>query len=305
MGSFAEQLEQRILLFDGAMGTTTHNHDLSLKDDYQGRENCPEILIQTHPDLVQSIHESFLAAGADAVETDTFGANKLVLGEFDLADRTVELNSQAAQVARAACEKYATGDRPRFVVGAIGPGMKLLTLGHTTWDQMFDSYVTQVRSLIRGGVDALLIETAQDLLQVKCAINACIAALEDESTNPQTIPIMVQATIETTGSMLMGTQIAAAATALRSFPIIALGLNCATALPSHATTAKITCGASTKEAFITEGMRSTVSASWTISQPNERMSWTTRSQIDSPNGPASSSGYRPRHRRPGKKRETP
>ena len=178
MNLFTEQLAKRVLVFDGAMGTSIHTLDLDLDRDYLGKENCTEILVQTCPDAIQSIHETFLAAGADAVETDTFGANVLVLAEFDLSDQTYELNKTAAQVARAACQKYTTPDKPRFVIGSMGPGTKLLTLGNTDWDTMLASYREQVRGLLDGGVDTLLIETAQDLLQVKCAINACIAALD-------------------------------------------------------------------------------------------------------------------------------
>ena len=225
---FLEQLAKRVLIFDGAMGTSIHNVDLDLDIDYLGKENCTEILVQTRPQVIQSIHESFLAVGADAVETDTFGANKLVFAEFDLIDQTYTINKIAAEVARAACDTYSSTDRPRFVIGSIGPGTKLITLGNTTWDEMLDSYREQARGLIDGGADVFLIETAQDLLQVKCAINAILAALDEKKKTPQDIPIMVQVTIETTGTMLLGTEIAAVATALAPFPILSLGLNCAT-----------------------------------------------------------------------------
>ena len=228
MSRFVEQLNKRVLVFDGAMGTSIHNLDLDLEKDYLGKENCTEVLVLTRPDAIQSIHETFLEAGADAVETDTFGASKLVLAEFDLTDRTYEINKIAAQVARSACDKFATPDRPRFVIGSIGPGTKLLTLGNTDWDTMLDSYREQVRGLVDGGADTILIETAQDLLQVKCAVNACLAGLADTGKTTDDIPIMVQVTIETTGTMLMGTEIAAAAAALEPFPILSLGLNCAT-----------------------------------------------------------------------------
>ncbi|MCC7192587.1 MAG: methionine synthase [Phycisphaeraceae bacterium] len=225
---FTDELQRRVLVFDGAMGTAIHAIPLSLESDYLGRENCPEALNLTRPDVIQGIHESFLAVGADAVETNTFGGNKLVLAEFDFVDRIHEINVKAAQIARAACDKYATPDRPRFVIGSIGPGTKLITLGNTTWDEMLDSYREQVRGLIDGGVDALLIETTQDLLQIKCTINACLAALADRGKTTDDIPIMVQVTIETTGTMLLGTEIAGAAAALAGFPILSLGMNCAT-----------------------------------------------------------------------------
>ncbi len=212
------------------MGSALQSMDLSTDRDYLGRENCTDILVRTRPDVIQGIHDSFLAAGADAVETDTFGANKLVFGEFDdeLVGWTREINREAAQIARAACEKYASADKPRFVIGSMGPGTKLLSLGHTTWDIMLDSYLEQARGLIEGGVDALLIETCQDLLQIKCAINACLDALAEAGRTVADTPIMVSVTIETTGAMLVGSEIAAVANALSMFPIASLGLNCAT-----------------------------------------------------------------------------
>ena len=228
MSQLAEQLEKRVLFLDGAMGTAVHEYDLSIDKDYMGCENCTEILVQSRPELIQQIHESFLLAGSDAVETDTFGANPLVLAEFDLADKTEAINIEAARIARAACEKFATPDRPRFVIGSMGPGTKLLTLGNTTWPEMFDSYRRQALGLIDGGVDALLIETAQDLLQIKCALGACLDALSTRGKTTDDLPIMVQVTIETTGTMLLGTEIGAAAVALSSYPIMSLGLNCAT-----------------------------------------------------------------------------
>ncbi|MBX3384669.1 MAG: homocysteine S-methyltransferase family protein [Phycisphaeraceae bacterium] len=225
---FLKALSSRILVFDGAMGTSIHQRDLSLEKDYLGRENCTDILVKTRPDVIQEIHESFLAVGADCVETDTFGSNELVLAEFDLVSETRSLNRTAAQVARAACERHTTGDKPRFAVGSMGPGTRLITLGNTDWDAMFRSYREQALGLIEGGVDAFVIETCQDLLQVKCAINAVLAALDEKGRSPLDIPIMVSVTIETTGTMLLGTEIAAAAHALAEYPIASLGLNCAT-----------------------------------------------------------------------------
>lgn len=223
-----QAIAKRVLILDGAMGTSIHQCDCDLHRDYLGKENCTEILVQTRPDIIQGIHESFLRVGADAVETDTFGANKLVFAEFDLVEHTYRLNKRAAEIARAACDNHSTKDKPRFVFGSIGPGTRLVSLGNTTWDEMLESYAEQARGLIDGGADALLIETCQDLLQVKCAVNACLKALDERSRTPQQIPVMVSVTIETTGTMLLGTEIAAAAEALRSFPIFSLGLNCAT-----------------------------------------------------------------------------
>ena len=225
---FQQAVERRVVIFDGAMGTSIHKCDCDLHRDYLGKENCTEVLVLTRPDVIGGIHDSFLAAGADVVETDTFGANRLVFAEFDLVERTREINRVAAEIARAACDRHSTKDKPRFVAGSMGPGTRLITLGHTTWEQMLDSYAEQARGLLDGGVDCFIIETCQDILQVKCAVNACLKALEERGRTARDVPIMVSVTIETTGTMLLGTEIAAAAEALRNYPIFSLGLNCAT-----------------------------------------------------------------------------
>jgi 5-methyltetrahydrofolate--homocysteine methyltransferase len=225
---FLDELARRILVFDGAMGTSIHAHDLDVQADYCGCENCTDILVKTRPDVILGIHESFLAAGADVVETDSFGSNRLVLGEFGIADQALDLSRRAAEVARVAASKFHMESAPRFVAGSMGPGTKLITLGNTTWDAMFESYREQARGLLAGGVDVLLIETCQDLLQVKCAVNAALDAIDGAGKTVQDVPIMVSVTIETTGTMLLGTEIAAAATALAGYPIVSLGLNCAT-----------------------------------------------------------------------------
>ncbi|MFA6043953.1 MAG: homocysteine S-methyltransferase family protein [Phycisphaerales bacterium] len=225
---FLSELRRRVLVLDGAMGTSIYAHDLSVETDYCGCENCTDILVKTRPDLIQSIHETFLAVVADAVETDTFGANELVLSEFGLQAECRALNKKAAEVARAACDRFSTSDKPRFVLGSMGPGTRLITLGNTDWAAMLASYREQARGLLDGGVDAFIIETSQDLLQVKCAINAVLAALGERGKTALDVPIMVSVTIETTGTMLLGTEIAAAAAALAEYPICSLGLNCAT-----------------------------------------------------------------------------
>jgi 5-methyltetrahydrofolate--homocysteine methyltransferase len=233
---FLQELDRRVLVFDGAMGTSIYKHNLTVEGDYCGCENCTDILVKSRPDVIQGIHESFLAVGADCVETDSFGANKLVLAEFDLTEKTFELNKLAVDVARAACKKFHTPDRPRFVIGSMGPGTRLITLGNTSWATMLDSYREQARGLLAGepieggkaGCDAFVIETCQDILQIKCAINGILAALKERNLTPADVPIMVSVTIETTGTMLLGTSIEAAAAALRRYPIVSLGLNCAT-----------------------------------------------------------------------------
>jgi 5-methyltetrahydrofolate--homocysteine methyltransferase len=224
------ELNRRVLVFDGSMGATVQSMPLAIEKDYLGRENCVDVLVRSRPDLIQEIHESFLAVGADCIETNTFGANKLVFAEFDeeLVAWTHDINKEAAEIARAACARHATDGKPRFVIGSMGPGTKLVSLGQVSWEKMLDSYCEQARGLIAGGVDAFIIETCQDLLQIKIAVNACLDALKQAGKTHEDIPIFVSVTIETTGTMLLGTEIAAAANALRMFPIASLGLNCAT-----------------------------------------------------------------------------
>ena len=222
---FRQALSERVLVFDGAMGTSVHTFDLPLSD-FLNLENCTEILTQTRPDVIRQIHASFLRVGCDAVETNTFGANKIVLAEFGLLEQTRELNRLSACIAREACTEFSTTQRPRFVVGSMGPGTKLVSLRQTTFDILEDSYAEQVRGLIEGGVDALLIETCQDILQCKAAIAGAETAFRELGRR---VPIMVQITMETTGTMLVGTDISAALVALDAYPQIdVIGLNCAT-----------------------------------------------------------------------------
>ncbi len=228
LSPFLHHLRTRTLVCDGAMGTSLFARNLSVERDYCGCENCTDILVRTRPDVIQEIHESFLAAGADCVETDTFGASKHVLGEFGLTPETRSLNKRAAEIARAACARHSTADKPRFVLGSMGPGTKLITLGNIDWPAMFDSYREQARGLLDGGIDAFMIETAQDILQIKCALSAVLAALAEAGKTHEQVPLLASVTIETTGTMLVGTSIEAAAAALAQYPICSLGLNCAT-----------------------------------------------------------------------------
>ncbi|MEM9789006.1 MAG: homocysteine S-methyltransferase family protein, partial [Planctomycetota bacterium] len=186
MSQFVDTLKQRVLFLDGAMGTSIHSiEDLDLERDYLGRENCTEVLLLTRPEVIQGIHESFLEAGSDAVETDSFNASVHTMEDQDLQDRVHELNVLAAQTARKACDKYEQLDgRKRFVVGSIGPGTKLVSLGQIAYDDMLASYTEQARGLIDGGADVLLIETCQDILQVKCVVNACLDALAERGLTP-------------------------------------------------------------------------------------------------------------------------
>lgn len=224
MTDFREFLKDNVLLLDGAMGTQIQAVDFDVEKDYWGKENCSEVLNLSRPDFVREVHRKYYAAGADAVETNTFGASEVTLAEFDLAEQCEEINIKACELAREAAEEFTDG-RPRFVIGSIGPGTKLPSLGHIEYDPLETGLVPQARGLIKGGADALLIETAQDVLQMKAAINACRMAMGELGTQ---LPIMAQVTMETTGTMLLGTDIAAAATILHAMEVDVMGLNCAT-----------------------------------------------------------------------------
>lgn len=223
---FLKRLNEKVLIFDGAMGTSIHKYDLTL-DDYAGYENCPEILVESRPDVISEIHESFYKVGCDVVETDTFGGTPIVLAEFGLAERTYELNKKAAELAREVAKSYSTKDQPRFVSGSIGPTTKLPSLGHITFAEMKDAYYEQVRGLVDGGVDCLQFETGQDLLQAKAAV---IAMLDYFKKIGRKIPIITQVTIEAPplGTMLVGSDISCALTTLCAYPIDVIGINCAT-----------------------------------------------------------------------------
>ena len=217
-------LSTRVVVADGAMGTMLQAHDLGL-DDFQGHEGCNEVLNATRPDVVRSVHDAYFAVGVDAVETNTFGANLANLGEYGIADRIEELAEGGARHAREVADGYATADRPRWVLGSVGPGTKLPTFGHATYAALRDAYEAQTRGLIAGGVDAVLVETAQDLLQAKSAVVGAKRAMRAAGVD---LPVLVQVTVETTGTMLVGSEIGAALTALEPLGIDLIGLNCAT-----------------------------------------------------------------------------
>ncbi len=225
MNDFLTVLKRQVLLFDGAMGTQIQGRDLSVEEDFLGQENCSEILNLSRPDLIRDIHQGYLQAGADAIETNSFGGSPLTLGEFDLAERAFEINKKAAALAKEAALSVSTDDRPRFVIGAIGPGTRLPSLGHVAYQDLEDGFAIQAAGLLDGGVDVILCETCQDPLQVKAAINGAKHAIR-ESQRP--CPLMVQVTVETTGTMLVGTDIAAATTIIEALDVDVLGLNCAT-----------------------------------------------------------------------------
>ncbi|AXX29606.1 5-methyltetrahydrofolate--homocysteine methyltransferase [Actinosynnema pretiosum subsp. pretiosum] len=213
-----------MVVADGAMGTMLQSFDLSL-DDFAGHEGCNEILNTTRPDVVRAVHRGYLEAGADAVETNTFGANLSNFSDYGIQDRIFELSRLGAQLAREAADEHSEPGRPRFVLGSVGPGSKLPTLGHVAYSVLRDSYVEQIRGLLVGGSDAIIVETSQDLLQTKAAIVGARRAMDAEGLR---VPIIAQVTVETTGTMLLGSEIGAALTALEPLGIDLVGLNCAT-----------------------------------------------------------------------------
>ncbi len=219
-----DSLHEAVLLADGGMGSRVQGLALDATRDYWGRENCTEILNLSRPDLVRDIHRGYFAAGADMVETNSFGGSPITLAEFDLMDRAREINRIAAELAREAADAFSDG-RKRYVLGSIGPGTKLPSLGNIAYDTLESALVEQSRGLIEGGVDAILIETCQDPLQIKAAVNGAKLA-RAELARP--VPIFVQVTVETTGTLLVGPDIAAAATIIEALDVPLLGLNCAT-----------------------------------------------------------------------------
>ncbi len=222
--SLRAALASRVVVADGAMGTMLQAHDLTL-EDFQGYEGCNEILNVTRPEVVRAVHDEYFAVGVDAVETNTFGANLANLGEYDIPERIHELAAAGARIAREAADAWSTPDRPRWVIGSVGPGTKLPTLGHVTFAELRDAYQRNVEGLIDGGAHAILIETAQDLLQAKAALIGARRALTSAGSD---LPLIAQVTVETTGTLLLGSEIGAALTALEPLGIDLIGLNCAT-----------------------------------------------------------------------------
>ncbi len=221
---FLALLRERVMIFDGGMGTQIHLASLT-PADFERQENFNEVLNVTRPEVIEEIHARYLAAGAHTVETNSFNANQLDLEEFHAAERTYQLNKLAAEIARRACVRFATPERPRFVAGSVGPGRKSPTIGAVTPEALLASYAQQMRGLLDGGVDALLIETCFDLLQAKIAVSAALDVMRERGKR---VPLMVQVTMETTGTMLVGTEMAAVIAALGALPIDVLGMNCAT-----------------------------------------------------------------------------
>jgi 5-methyltetrahydrofolate--homocysteine methyltransferase len=225
MAHFLDYLADRVVLCDGAMGTQVQGRNLDVERDFLGLENCTEIVCESRPDLVRSIHRGYLDAGCDAVQTNSFGGSPITLGEFGLADRAFALNRRAAELAHEAVAEFAHDGRTRFVLGSVGPGTRLPSLGHIAYQPLEDALTIQCAGLIEGGVDAVIIETSQDPLQIKAAVNGAKRACADAGKD---IPILAQVTVETTGTLLVGADIAAAATIIHALDVPMIGLNCAT-----------------------------------------------------------------------------
>ena len=226
MKSFLDTLRDRIVVFDGAMGTNLHAQDLTV-DDYGGPqfEGCPEHLLISKPEAVAKVHAGFFEVGCDVVETDSFGGASIVLAEYQIAHLAYDLNKKAAELAKRIASDFSTKEKPRWVAGSMGPTTKLPTLGHISFLDMKASYREQARGLLDGGADLLIVETCQDILQTKSAL---AAIFEEFEASKRRVPVIAQVTIEAFGTMLMGTEIAAAYTAIEPFPIDIVGMNCAT-----------------------------------------------------------------------------
>jgi 5-methyltetrahydrofolate--homocysteine methyltransferase len=232
MSSFLETLKERIVVFDGAMGTNLQVQNLTLEDFGGLRfEGCNENLLITRPDAVENVHTAFLDVGCDVIETNSFNGTTVDFAEYDMADQTYDMNLRAATLAKRIASDYSTQDKPRWVAGSMGPGRKLPTLGHIGFLDLKAAYAEQVRGLVDGGVDLLIVETCQDLLQTKAALSAIF---ENFKANRRRLPVIAQVTIEVFGTMLNGTEIGAALTALAPFPIDVIGMNCGTG-PRHMT----------------------------------------------------------------------
>ncbi|HKR32468.1 MAG TPA: methionine synthase [Terriglobales bacterium] len=221
---FLQAVNQRVVIYDGAMGSLIQDMRPSL-DDFWGKENCSEVLNLSRPEMIRDIHRQYLRIGADVIETNTFGATNIVLGEFGLESRVAEINHAAVKLAREAAQEFSTATKPRFVAGSVGPTTKLPSLAHIGFDEMLASYVEQMKSLLEAGVDVILIETSQDILQTKISIAAAFDAM---AATGKRVPVQAQVTLQESGTMLLGTEISAALAILDAYDIDIVGLNCAT-----------------------------------------------------------------------------
>ncbi|MCX6156519.1 MAG: homocysteine S-methyltransferase family protein [Ignavibacteriota bacterium] len=248
MKTFLEQLKEKVLVFDGATGSTLQTYGLTA-DDFGGKdlEGCNEYLCVSKPEVVTKLHSYFLEAGADVIETNSFGTASIVLNEYNIANLDYELSLKSAQLAKSVAKEFSTNIKPRFVAGSIGPTTKLPSLGHITFDEMEESYYRQMSGLFDGGVDLFCIETCQDLLQIKCALAAADRLFRDKKRK---LPVIVSVTVETMGTMLMGTDISAALTVIEPYDLVdIIGMNCATGPKEMEENIRYLCHNSPKNVF--------------------------------------------------------
>src|SRR5581483_11226624 len=224
MSDYLKAVQERVVIYDGAMGTCVQSYNLPL-DEFWGKDGYNDILVLSRPDVVKEIHSKYFEAGADVVETNTFNSSPMDMAEYDLLDRVHELNMAAAKLAREVASGFSSDGRKRFVAGSMGPTRKLPSLGHIGFDEMVSGYTEQALGLIDGGVDVLLLETCQDILQAKAGLVGIFDAIKKTGKN---VPVQVQVTLQESGVMLLGTEIGAALTTLEMFDVAAIGLNCAT-----------------------------------------------------------------------------
>ncbi len=245
---FLDIVQEKIVVFDGATGTHLQGQNLSA-DDFGGEHlnGCNEYLVVSKPSAVENVHKDYLDAGCDVIETDTFGGTSIVLAEYHLADRAYELNYKAAQIAKRVANDYSTSSHPRFVAGSLGPSTKLPSLGHISFKEMADSYRTQTKGLVEGGVDLLSVETCQDLLQAKAALYGIFECFEELRRR---VPVITSVTVETMGTMLLGTEISVALVALEPFDVDIIGMNCATGPKEMSEHVRVLSDSSPKPIFV-------------------------------------------------------
>jgi len=248
MISFLQRLREKIIVFDGATGTHLQGQQLTA-DDFGGEHlnGCNEYLVVTKPSAVENVHRDYLEVGCDVIETNSFGSSSIVLAEYGLADRAYELSYKSAQIAKRVAADYSTGAQPRYVAGSMGPTTKLPSLGHITFKEMAASYKVQAQGLMEGGADLLCVETCQDLLQTKAALYAIVSCFEEMGKR---IPIVVSVTVESAGTMLLGTEIGAALVTLEPFDVDVIGLNCATGPMEMSEHIRVLASSSPKPIFV-------------------------------------------------------
>jgi len=246
--SFLDVLKEKIIVFDGATGTHLQGQNLSA-DDFGGEQynGCNEYLVVTKPSAVENVHNDYLEARCDVIETDSFGSTGIVLAEYDLASQSYDLNLRAARIAKRIAKDYSGSGHLRFVAGSMGPTTKLPSLGHISFDEMAKSYRIQAQGLVEGGVDLLSLETCQDVLQIKSALFGIFEYFREARVR---VPVVVSVTIETMGTMLLGTEIAAALAAIEPFDVDVIGMNCATGPKEMSDHVRVLSSGSPKPIFV-------------------------------------------------------